>query len=126
MKAIPVAGIEIDAALHDFVGREALPGTDITAADFWNGFASLVRRLSPRNAALLEKRDRLQRSIDAWHREHPGARFDAASYKSFLTDIGYLVPEPAAFTVDTAAVDPEIATWRGPSWSFRSTTPGMR
>ena len=73
-----------------------MPGTGIDAAAFWRGFAALVGDLAPRNAALMERRDRLQAQIDAWHREHPGAGFDPASYQAFLTGIGYLVPEAAA------------------------------
>jgi malate synthase len=115
MKAtVKVDPIEVDKVLYDFVAREALPGTGIDRDAFWNGFASLVRRLSPRNAELLAKRDRLQSRIDAWHREHPGAQFDAPAYRTFLTDIGYLVPEEAAFAVGTANVDPEIAHVAGP------------
>jgi len=112
--AVKVDHIEVDKVLYDFVAREALPGTGIDSDAFWSGFASLVRRLSPRNAELLAKRDRLQSSIDAWHREHPGAQFDAPAYKAFLIDIGYLVPEQPAFAVGTANVDPEIAHIAGP------------
>jgi Malate synthase len=115
MKAtIKIDTIEVDRVLYDFVTREALPGTGIAEAAFWSGFASLARRFSARIAQLLEKRDRLQSSIDAWHREHPGAQFDPPSYKAFLAHIGYLVPEQAAFTVDTANVDAEIARIAGP------------
>src|SRR3984893_17462863 len=111
---VKVDPIEVDKVLFDFVAREALPGTGVDEQSFWKGFASLVSRLAPRNAALLAERDRLQALIDAWHRDHPGAQFDARSYKTFLTDIGYLVPERSAFTVDTAAVDAEIAHIAGP------------
>jgi len=71
--------------------------------------------LSPRNAELLAKRDRLQSSIDAWHREHPGAQFDAPAYKAFLIDIGYLVSEPGGVSPSVPpTVDPEIARIAGP------------
>jgi malate synthase len=96
------------------VTREVLPGTGIEAHAFWTGVAGLVARLAPRNAELLAKRDALQSSIDAWHRRHPGARFDAPAYKAFLADLGYLVPERDAFAVDTAGVDAEIAEVAGP------------
>jgi len=89
MRAIvKVDPIEVDKILFDFVAREALPGTGVEEQSFWKGFASLVSRLAPRNAALLAKRDRLQAAIDAWHRDRPGAQFDAGSYRTFLTDIG--------------------------------------
>jgi malate synthase len=106
--------IQIDRRLYEFVALEALPGTGIDAAHFWSGFASLMQTFAPRNAALLEKRALLQSRIDAWHQQHPGARFDAAAYRQFLTDIGYLVPEGPAFSVSTENVDVEIAQLAGP------------
>jgi malate synthase len=106
--------IEIDARLADFVRREAAPGTAVDPSAFWEGFAALVRRLAPRNAALLARRDALQAQIDDWHRQHPGALFDPAAYRAFLADIGYLQPEQGAFSIGTADVDAEIARIAGP------------
>jgi malate synthase len=111
---VNIERIAVDQALHDFVAREVLPGTGVDETAFWTGFANLVAQLAPKNAALLDKRDRLQASIDTWHRDHPGADFDAVAYKKHLTELGYLVPEGAAFSVATANVDPEIATVAGP------------
>jgi malate synthase len=105
--------LDIDRVLYDFVGREAMPGTGVAEPAFWSGFAALVRGLAPRNAALLKQRDELQAQIDAWHRRSPGA-FDPASYKSYLRQIGYLVPEQAPFAIGTANVDAEIAHIAGP------------
>jgi malate synthase len=113
-KKIRADGVEVDAALHDFVNREAIPGTGIDPHKFWPGFASLVRRLSPRNAALLEKRDRLQSQIDAWHRENPGPDLDQNAYGEFLRRIGYLIPEQDACRISTRNVDAEIALIAGP------------
>jgi malate synthase len=106
--------IDVDRGLYDFVNREAIPGTGIEAEAFWRGFAALVARLASRNAALLERRDMLQGQIDAWHREHPGAAFEHASYKTFLRKIGYLVPEGAPFRAATENVDAEIAVIAAP------------
>jgi malate synthase len=111
---IKVGAIAVDKVLYDFVTRDVLPGTGLAEAGFWNGFAALLEKFAPRNAMLLAKRDRLQALIDDWHRTHPGAVFDATRYKAFLAEIGYLVPEQAAFSVATANVDPEIATVAGP------------
>ena len=113
-ETIRVDSIEIDRRLHDFVVREAIPGTAVAAEDFWHGFAALASRLAPQNAALLRRRDSLQSQIDVWHREHPGAAFDPASYRAFLLQIGYLVPDQGPFRVTTANVDPEIAHVSGP------------
>jgi len=106
--------IQIDFRLHDFVRQEAAPGTGVDPSAFWDGFAALVRRLAPRNAALLARRDALQSQIDNWHRRHPGALFDPASYRAYLAEIGYLQPEKGAFTIGTADVDAEISRIAGP------------
>jgi len=111
---VRVDDIEIDSRLHDFVEQEAAPGTAVEPAAFWRGFAALVRRLAPRNAALLARRDALQSQIDHWHRRHPGASFDPRAYRAFLAEIGYLQPEREAFVIGTADVDAEIARIAGP------------
>ncbi|MDX2211568.1 MAG: malate synthase G [Sphingopyxis sp.] len=108
------AGLSVDARLADFVEGAALPGTGIDAADLWAGFAAILNGFTPENRALLAKRDALQQQIDDWHRARAGTPHDPAAYQAFLTDIGYLVPEPAPFQVGTANVDPEIATMAGP------------
>jgi malate synthase len=113
-ETVRVDPIDVDARLYGFVNREVMPGTGLDETGFWSGFAALVRRLTPRNAALLKHRDLLQAKIDAWHQEHPGARFDPAAYRAFLSKIGYLVPEQGPFSVTTANVDPEISKLAGP------------
>src|ERR1700675_2486200 len=115
MRAIVSVGeLGIDKVLYDFVTGEALPGPGIQAQPFWNGFAALVRKLAPRNAALLLRRDELQAKIDAWHRQNPGPGFDRSKYKAFLKEIGYLVAAKEPFAVSTANVDAEIAHIAGP------------
>lgn len=111
---VNVVSLRIDKVLYDFVNREAMPGSGVEEQPFWTGFAGLVRSLAPRNAQLLRRRDELQAKIDSWHRENPGAAFDRARYKAHLADIGYLLPEQPAFTIDTADVDAEMALIAGP------------
>ncbi|MGB0848639.1 MAG: malate synthase G, partial [Thiolinea sp.] len=65
------------------------------------------------NKALLAKRETIQQQIDNWHRENQDA-FNFSDYKTFLQDIGYLVPEGPAFKVSTANVDTEITATAGP------------
>ena len=81
---------------------------------FWGALAQLVSDLGPRNKELLDVRDALQAKIDAWHREHRDKPTDFATYKAFLSEIGYLVPEGEDFSVATSNVDPEISTIAGP------------
>jgi len=106
--------LSVATALHDFVNDEALPGTGLAAEAFWAAFAAIVRDLAPVNRRLLERRDELQAAIDAWHREHRGHPHDAAAYRRFLEEIGYIVPEGEPFEITTTDVDPEIASIAGP------------
>ena len=107
-------GIQIARELFDFVNDRALPGTAVDQDKFWTGFGELLNKFAPRNAMLLEKREKLQAQIDAWHIEHKGPPIDQDEYQDFLKSIGYLVEEPAAFSISTENVDPEIATMAGP------------
>lgn len=111
---IQVGGLQVAGVLHEFVENEALPGTGVDSAAFWAGAERIIDDLAPRNRALLAERHDIQGKLDAWHTEHPGANYDRAAYKKFLTDIGYLRPEPADFQITTANVDDEIATMAGP------------
>jgi malate synthase len=111
---VRVDEVEVDADLHQFVNQEAMPGTGVNPGAFWSGFSALIQRLAPRNAALLERRDKLQSEIDGWHRRQPGAQFDHESYCGFLAGIGYLTPDPEPFRIATADVDEEIAQIAGP------------
>jgi malate synthase len=108
------AGLKVASVLADFVEAQALAGTGIDADRLWSGLADLMTRFVPQNRALLAKRDDLQAKIDAWHTERRGKPHDAEAYKAFLTEIGYLVPEPAPFAITTQNVDAEIATMAGP------------
>jgi len=107
-------GLQVATVLYDFVTKEALPGTGLDGVEFWAAFAAVLREFSPRNAAALARRDELQGRIDAWHVAHKSEAHDQAAYQAFLTEIGYLLPDPAPFTVDTANVDDEIALIAGP------------
>ena len=109
---IEIAGLKIDKVLHDFIVNDAIPGTGISPDKFWNGFASILADLAPKNRALLKKRDDLQAKIDVWHRANRGA--GVAAQKAFLEEIGYLLPEADGFAIETANVDPEIASVAGP------------
>ena len=111
---VVVDGLSVAKVFYDFISKEALPGTGVSEAAFWARLDRIVHDLAPRNRALLEKRDDLQAKIDAWQRARKGKPFDLPAYKSFLVEIGYLVPEGPDFTVDTANVDPEIARIAGP------------
>lgn len=108
------AGLKVAAELDQLVANEVLPGTGVDVDTFWQGFANCLDELHPVNKALLIRRDELQAQIDAYHAERHGKALDAEDYKAFLKDIGYLLPEPADFTIATENVDEEIAHIAGP------------
>jgi malate synthase len=111
---ITVHGLGVDKALHTFIEKEALPGTGVAPDAFWAGLSSLIHDFGPRNRELLDKRAAMQEQIDDWHLARRGKPFDLPAYKSFLAEIGYLVPEGPDFEVETGNVDPEIADIPGP------------
>jgi malate synthase len=106
-------GLQVAAELVEFIDTRALPGTGVTASDFWSGLARMVAELGPKNRALLAERSEIQAKIDAWY---SASREDLPGFEAqqaFLKEIGYLVEEGADFAIDTANVDPEIALTPG-------------
>jgi len=114
VERVSVAGLKVAKILHDFIADEVIPGTGIETASFWQGLDRILHHLAPRNRALLQRRDDLRAKIDNWYRGQRGRVFDEAAHKTFLGEIGYLVPEGPGFQVDTANVDDEIAVVAGP------------
>ncbi len=110
---IEVAGLRVAGELFAFVADEALAGTGIGELDFWHRFADIIHDLTPKNRALLARRDALQAALDDWYRAN-GAPTDMGAYRQFLKNIGYLLEEGPDFTVTTAGIDPEIGMVAGP------------
>ncbi len=106
--------LKVASVLKSFVETEALPGTGVEADAFWRSLAEILADLAPRNRELLSVRDEMQARIDRWCVERQGRAVDGAEAEAFLREIGYIVPEGDAFSVETANVDPEIATIAGP------------
>ena len=107
-------GLQVASELQAFIDDELLPAIGVSSGTFWPGFASIVHDWAPNNAALLAKRGAIQLKMDAWHVANPGPIQDMAAYQSFLTEIGYLVPNPGQVQATTANVDDELATQAGP------------
>ncbi|MFT5132669.1 MAG: malate synthase [Gammaproteobacteria bacterium] len=107
-------GLKIAKPLYEFVCEELAPGTGVDPDKFWSEFASIINDLAPKNRALLEKRDSLQKKINDWHLDKTNPHSDLQQYKSFLTNIGYLVPEGEPYRVSVAETDPEITKIAGP------------
>ena len=110
---IEKAGLTIAASLVDFIETQALPGTGLDAAAFWQGVSDIYATFAPENVALLAVRDDLQAKIDAWHEARSGKPIEQPEYQAFLREIGYLVDEPAPFAVAPTNVDAEVASLAG-------------
>ncbi|MCB2061056.1 MAG: malate synthase G, partial [Novosphingobium sp.] len=111
---IECSGLKVDAKLAQFIEGEVLAPLGQDAGVFWKGFAALLGKFAPRNRELLAVRDTLQARIDEWHQARAGKPVEQDEYQAFLTEIGYLVPEPGDFEVTTEDVDREIAKMAGP------------
>ena len=106
--------LQVATPLYRFIEDKVLPGTGIPSADFWKGFDTLVKELTPKNDALLAKRDRLQANLDQWHKANPGPIKDMPAYRKHLNEIGYLVEQPKIVLGTTNNVDDELALQAGP------------
>ena len=101
-------------ALYDFVNNEALPGTGIDrtasgpASTRWSPTSPRRTRTCSPGATNCKRRSTSGTASAS------SAASTPASTKQFLTDIGYLQPEPADFTITTSGVDDEITTTAGP------------
>ena len=114
VKTSPSMSLKVSKDLKDFLENEVLDGLDISSDHFWKSFEEILNEFSPRNKELLEKREDIQSSIDAWHIERRGSEHNHMEYKSFLEEIGYIAPRSEDFTITTSNVDPEIKTIAGP------------
>ncbi len=100
--------------LAAFVADEVLPGLGLEAATFWAGAGAVFERFAPENRRLLAVRDQLQARIDDGCAAGRGAPYDVGASEGLLREIGYLVDEPAPFSIGTEGVDAEVATMAGP------------
>jgi len=113
-KYINIQNLSVSEDLYDFINNEAIPATDISEENFWNGISKVSHELSPKNKELLNIRNRMQIDIDRWHLENYEKEFNIKEYKSFLEKIGYLKKEGADFKIKTENIDQEISSIAGP------------
>ncbi len=111
---INCSGLQVADSLYHFIEDKVLPELHINSADFWQGFAAIVKDLTPINDALLAKRDRIQLDLDQWHRANPGPIKDMPAYRQYLKEIGYIDEVPANTIATTQNVDDELALQAGP------------
>jgi malate synthase len=112
-----VHNLQVATSLHQFIEQQVLPAVGVKSDKFWKGFSDIVTDLAPKNIALLAERDRIQTEMDKWHSANPGPVAEGKAmkaYRKFLSQIGYLVPEPKNVKATTANVDAELAKLAGP------------
>ena len=105
--------LKVSKELDDLITKKVCIGIDVNPDSFWDSLEKVVEEFTPRNKALLEKREDLQKKIDEWHLAN-NKPIDKAEYKNFLKEIGYLLEEADDFSIETKNVDPEIASIAGP------------
>ena len=89
-KYIKIKDLSVSKKLVNFINGKLLAGTKISKEQFWRGFNKYVHELSPKNKNLLEKREKLQKTIDTWHKDKKDSQFNLKKYTEFLKKIGYL------------------------------------
>jgi malate synthase len=67
-------GLAVAPVLKAFIETEALPGTGIEPARFWEAMERILRELAPATPRCWPSATTLQAKIDAWHRANPAAR----------------------------------------------------
>ena len=114
MSIIEKNGLKISSRLFDFINNEVIPGTTINSDEFWIKFAKIVHELAPLNKSLIQKREEIQKKIDAWHKQNKDKELNKKEYTEFLKSISYIAEEKEDFSIETADVDSEISSIAGP------------
>ena len=90
---VEIGGLKVNEELYRLVADEIAPGTGVHADRFWKSLGEIVRDLGPKNRALLEKRDELQKQIDQYHRREKASPSTAEEYKPFSKTSAISIPE---------------------------------
>ena len=113
-KYLKINRLSVSRNLTNFINKELLPGTSINKKKFWKNFDKTIHELSPKNRKLLQKRERLQKTIDALHIDKKENQLNLKDYTKFLKKIGYLKKSGPNFKIQTKNVDKEISNICGP------------
>jgi len=117
---INIGGLKVRPVLAKLVQDTICPDTGFSPEYFWSSLGQVVKELRPELDRCLTTRDEIQSKIDAWYSERKVAGHNLTETqhrpqcRSFLKDIGYLVPEHGPVSVTTQFVDDEIAKIPGP------------
>ena len=106
--------LQVSEILVDFIEKDALPDTNISADTFWSNLELILDKFVPENKKLLEIRAKMKSQIDNFYRVNSGRDIPHDEYVDFLKDINYIVPQGDDFKIATENVDPELALKAGP------------
>ena len=113
-KYIKIKNLSVSESLANFINKELLPGTKVYKEKFWKGFDKCIHELAPKNRKLLQKRERLQKAIDALHIDKKDDQFSLKKYTKFLKKIRYIKKPGPNFKIKTKNIDMEISSICGP------------
>ncbi len=113
-KYLKIKNLSVSESLANFINKELLPETKVNKEKFWKGFDKCIHELAPKNRRLLQKRERLQKAIDALHIDKKDNQFNLKKYTKFLKKIGYIKKPGPNFKIKTKNVDIEISSICGP------------
>ena len=81
--------LQVSEILVDFIEKEALPDTNISADKFWSKLELILDKFVPENKRLLEVRAKMKSQIDEFYKKNSGRNIPHDEYVSFLKDINY-------------------------------------
>ena len=79
-KYVKIKNLSVSKDLAIFINNELLPGVKINKEKFWKDFDKCIHELAPKNIKLLQKRERLQKAIDALHIDKKDSQLTLKKY----------------------------------------------
>ena len=108
-KRLNRSNLQVSETLVNFIEKDALPDTNVSAERFWKKFELILNHFAPINKKLLKTRSEMKEKIDSFYLENFGKKINQDQYINFLKKINYIVPVGSNFTIETQNVDPELA-----------------
>ncbi len=113
-KRLNRSNLQVSETLVNFIEKEALPNTNISAENFWNKFELILNKFISQNNKLLKIRTEMKSQIDNFYIKNKSKIIDHVEYVNFLKKINYIVPVGENFKITTQNVDPELSIKAGP------------